>query len=65
MADSSPLAIPHKDLLVGVLEPFAEAAVAAEAKAEPVVVVAATILPLVDAAEQTQHCCQLEVVHFC
>ena len=47
MAHGSPLAIPHKDLLDGVLEPFAEAVVAAEAEAESVVAVAVVIPPLV------------------
>ena len=62
MAHSSPLAIPHKDLLDGVLEPFAEAAVAAEAEAESVaepIVGAAAILPLVVVVGQSK------AVHFC
>ena len=49
-AHSFPSAIPQMDLLAGVLEPLAEAAVAAEAGAESVVIVAVAILPLVDVA---------------
>ena len=62
-ARSSPSAIPHMDILVRVLEPLAEAAVAAEAgaeseaAAESVVVVTAAVLPLVDVVGQSQRCC--------
>ena len=59
-AHSLPSTIPHMDiLLAGVLEPLAEAAVTAkvgaesEAAAESVVIVVATVLPLVDVVRQS------------
>ena len=66
-AHSSPLAIPHKDLLDGVLEPSTEAVVAAEveAESESAVAVAAVIPPLVVKVWQFLRCCKPAVpAHF-